>query len=50
MTVQRMDKVGILLEDIYRLCCMRGPEGILIGRVQQLGQQNFRENPMDRSR
>ena len=25
-------------EDIYRLCYIRGPEGILIGLAQQLGQ------------
>ena len=27
-------------EDIYRLCYIRGPEGILIGLAQDLGQQN----------
>jgi hypothetical protein len=27
-------------EDIYRLCYIRGPEGILIGLAQQLGQQS----------
>ncbi len=32
-------------QDIYRLCYIRGPEGILIGLAQQLGQQNSRENP-----
>src|ERR671928_2048121 len=26
-------------EDVYRLCYIRGPEGILIGLAQQLGQQ-----------
>ena len=35
-------------EDIYRLCHIRGPEGILIGLAQQLGQQTSRENPMER--
>ena len=35
-------------EDIYRLCYIRGPEGILIGLAQQLGQQTSRENPMER--
>ena len=35
-------------EDIYRLCYIRGPEGILIGLAQQLGQQASRENPMER--
>lgn len=35
-------------ENIYRLCYIRGPEGILIGLAEQLGQQTSRENPMDR--
>jgi hypothetical protein len=26
-------------EDVYRLCYIRGPEGILIGLAEQLGQQ-----------
>jgi len=33
-------------EDMYRLCYIRGPEGILIGLAQQLGQQTSRANPM----
>ena len=33
-------------QDMYRLCYIRGPEGILIGLAQQLGQQASRENPM----
>jgi catechol 2,3-dioxygenase-like lactoylglutathione lyase family enzyme len=37
-------------QDIYRLCYIRGPEGILIGLAQQLGQQASRENPMERER
>jgi catechol 2,3-dioxygenase-like lactoylglutathione lyase family enzyme len=24
-------------EDVYRLCCIRGPEGILIGLAEQIG-------------
>jgi predicted enzyme related to lactoylglutathione lyase len=32
--------------DIYRLCYIRGPEGILIGLAQQTGQQASRENPL----
>lgn len=32
--------------DIYRLCYLRGPEGILIGLAQQLGQQSGRTDPM----
>ena len=37
-------------EDTYRLCYIRGPEGILIGLAQQLGQQASRANPMKRNR
>jgi catechol 2,3-dioxygenase-like lactoylglutathione lyase family enzyme len=33
-------------QNMYRLCYIRGPEGILIGLAQQLGQQTSRENPM----
>ena len=33
-------------EDAYRLCYIRGPEGILIGLAQQLGRQTSRANPM----
>lgn len=32
--------------DVYRLCYIRGPEGILIGLAEQLGQQVSRENPL----
>jgi catechol 2,3-dioxygenase-like lactoylglutathione lyase family enzyme len=32
--------------DMYRLCYIRGPEGILIGLAQQLGQETSRANPM----
>jgi catechol 2,3-dioxygenase-like lactoylglutathione lyase family enzyme len=40
--------VGDVVEyqGLYRLCYIRGPEGILIGLAQQLGQQASRENPM----
>ncbi len=31
--------------DIYRLCYLRGPEGILIGLAQQLDPQTSRTNP-----
>ena len=31
--------------DIYRLCYLRGPEGILIGLAQQLDPQTARTNP-----
>jgi len=37
-------------EGIYRLCYIRGPERILIGLAQQLGQRSSRENPVDRKR
>lgn len=54
-TLARLSKLGATVvdevvdyEDIYRLCYIRGPEGILIGLAQQLGQQISRENPMDR--
>src|SRR4026207_2550112 len=54
-TLARLGKRGAKLvgrlvqyEDVYRLCYIRGPEGILIGLAQQLGQQNARANPMDR--
>src|SRR5215813_9404315 len=45
-TLARLSRLGatvvdevINYEDIYRLCYIRGPEGILIGLAQQLGQQ-----------
>lgn len=54
-TLARLKKLGATVvdevvdyEDIYRLCYIRGPEGILIGLAQQIGQQSSRENPMDR--
>jgi catechol 2,3-dioxygenase-like lactoylglutathione lyase family enzyme len=56
-TLARLGKLGAKLvgkvseyEDIYRLCYIRGPEGILIGLAQQLGQQASREDPMGRNR
>ncbi len=56
-TLARLSKRGATLVDevvnfdgIYRLCYVRGPEGILIGLAQQLGQQTSRENPMERKR
>jgi catechol 2,3-dioxygenase-like lactoylglutathione lyase family enzyme len=33
-------------QDIYRLCYIRGPEGILIGLAQQLDRQTQRTDPM----
>jgi catechol 2,3-dioxygenase-like lactoylglutathione lyase family enzyme len=40
-----VDKV-VQYEDMYRLCYVRGPEGILIGLAEQLGQQTSRVDPM----
>jgi catechol 2,3-dioxygenase-like lactoylglutathione lyase family enzyme len=33
-------------QDVYRLCYIRGPEGILIGLAQQLGAESGRTEPM----
>jgi catechol 2,3-dioxygenase-like lactoylglutathione lyase family enzyme len=56
-TLARLEKLGATVvdevvdyEDIYRLCYIRGPEGILIGLAEQLGQKTSRENPMERKR
>lgn len=47
-TLARLYKLGAELvdevvqyEDVYRLCYIRGPEGILIGLAQELGPQTF---------
>ena len=52
-TLARLRKRGAQLvgevvqyEDAYRLCYIRGPESILIGLAEQLGQQASRENPV----
>jgi catechol 2,3-dioxygenase-like lactoylglutathione lyase family enzyme len=52
-TLSRLAKRGAKLvgevvqyEDLYRLCYIRGPERILIGLAEQLGQQTSRANPM----
>ena len=54
-TLARLSNLGATVvdevvnyEDVYRLCYIRGPEGILIGLAQQLGQQASRENPVER--
>ncbi len=46
-TLARLRKYGaevvgevVQYEDVYRLCYIRGPEGILIGLAQDLGRQN----------
>ena len=51
-TLARLAKRGAQLvgevvqyEDVYRLCYIRGPEGILIGLAQQLEQQTSRTEP-----
>ena len=56
-TLARLSKLGAKVVDevvdyeaIYRLCYIRGPEGVLIGLAQQLGQQTSREDPMERRR
>jgi len=56
-TLARLVKRGAKLvgevvryEDIYRLCYVRGPEGILIGLAQQLEQETARADPMRRKR
>ena len=56
-TLARLGKLGATVvdevvnyENVYRLCYIRGPEGILIGLAQQLGQQTSRENPIGRGR
>jgi predicted enzyme related to lactoylglutathione lyase len=52
-TLARLSKRGaevvgkvVQYQDTYRLCYIRGPEGILIGLAQQLGRQTSRANPM----
>jgi predicted enzyme related to lactoylglutathione lyase len=54
-TLVRLGRCGATLvgevvqyQDMYRLCYIRGPEGILIGLAEQLGQQTSRENPIER--
>jgi predicted enzyme related to lactoylglutathione lyase len=48
-TLARLGKLGAQLvgrvvryEDSYRLCYIRGPEGILIGLAQELGRRTSR--------
>ena len=52
-TLARLEKRGaeiidkvVQYKDTYRLCYIRGPEGILIGLAQEIGQQTSRANPM----
>lgn len=53
-TLARLGKLGarvvdevVNYRDIYRLCYIRGPEGILIGLAQPLRQRAVRENPVE---
>lgn len=52
-TLARLTKLGarvvgtvVNYQDVYRLCYVRGPEGILLGLAQQLDQQTARANPI----
>jgi catechol 2,3-dioxygenase-like lactoylglutathione lyase family enzyme len=56
-TLARLGKLGATVVDevvdyegVYRLCYIRGVEGILIGIAEQLGQKDSRENPLDDGR
>jgi catechol 2,3-dioxygenase-like lactoylglutathione lyase family enzyme len=49
--VTRLKKIGAVLfgdiaqyKDLYRLCFMRGPEGIIIGLAQQLTKKTITED------
>lgn len=53
-TLARLIQLGAQVVDevvqyanLYRLCYIRGPEGLLIGLAQQLGEQTSRANPME---
>ena len=53
-TLVRLERLGATLvdevvdyENIYRLCYIRGPEGILIGLAQELGPSTSRKNPVE---
>src|SRR5690606_35168854 len=52
-TLTRLSRLGATVVDevvdyggIYRLCYIRGPEGILVGLAEQLGHQTSRANPV----
>lgn len=56
-SLARLARLGATVVDevvdyqgIYRLCYIRGPEGILIGLAQQVGQQGSRRDPMGASK
>ena len=53
-TLVRLRKLGATVvdeivnyENVYLLCYIRGPEGILIGLAEQLGEQTGRADPME---
>lgn len=53
-TLARLNKRGAELvgevvnyENIYKLCYIRGPEGILIGLAEQLNSEDFRIDPIN---
>src|SRR5690606_4353873 len=52
-TLTRLRKLGaevvdrvVQFQDMYRLCYIRGPEGILIGLAQELGDHASRADPL----
>lgn len=54
-TLARLGKLGAKLvgevvryQDAYRLCYIRGPEGILIGLAQEIGRQHVRSTAQGR--
>jgi catechol 2,3-dioxygenase-like lactoylglutathione lyase family enzyme len=56
-TLARLGRLGAKVvgevsryEDLYRLCYIRGPEGILIGLAQQLGRKASRADPVRQER
>jgi predicted enzyme related to lactoylglutathione lyase len=56
-TRARLSKLGATVvdevvdyADVYRLCYIRGPEGILIGLAEELRQHASRGNPMEPQR
>jgi catechol 2,3-dioxygenase-like lactoylglutathione lyase family enzyme len=56
-TLARLGKHGakivgevVRYEDMYRLCYIRGPEGVLIGLAQELEQRTSRADPIAGSR
>jgi catechol 2,3-dioxygenase-like lactoylglutathione lyase family enzyme len=53
-TLARLSNLGakivdevVQYENIYRLCYIRGPEGILIGLAEQLGPESARKDPLE---